>query len=399
MKGIITILVCCSILSCQLHDTEIKPIPYSGPTGNPNLLLNGSFEEWDEQGMPKFWQVADEYGYVHLASRSDLGAEGEHSLQLARECGGRHYVYQFADLEPGAYYEARVNLSGSIADYSYGGLVLEAPDSSVFGVHQVTYNTFPDFESILSVKFFSGKHSSVKVMLGFLNGMNAEVLFDNITLTRTSPLASFDPCVQMLARSLGVTDFSEQTFDKNVQQIIARLDYLLIDGYKRFLKTNDSSYLVQSKKIRQEAIARFDPCFGKTYFLESLRQPVTDVWIAYCQRSSLVASEILGEFNISTHEIYFVDDSTGYHQFIEYWNPYKQSWVIIDPFYGVAYLVNQKLVGKDELEQVVRRTGLMQGYVLHVPIDPFYYSFRDLASGWKGSVESQIYGDDRKTLP
>ena len=44
------------------------------------------------------------------------------------------------------------------------------------------------------------------------------------------------------------------------------------------------------------------------------------------------------EFNIPTRAVHLQDDSkTGFHQFLEYWNPFLEKWVVIDPYFSFRY--------------------------------------------------------------
>lgn len=390
------------LLSCQLQDEAITKQPVAGTitsAGEQNILINGDFESWQDNNRPFGWLVLDEYGDPDLVNISDESYSGSHSLRLTRNCAGEHFVYQDVPVQPKTYYEAAVFVAGKINDYTYGGLQITSPINSSLGSHLQTYIEFDGYDTKLSVKFFSDDYTRIRLILGFSDGMNANMLFDNCTLIKTASTPSYSQDAQWFANQMGLDAFNEENFDNNVQHLIGKLDYLLIDGYKKFLETSDSSWLEKASHIRANAIARMESRFDNTYLMESLRQPVTDIWIAYCQRSSLVASEALQILNISSREVYFVQNGTGVHQFIEYWNPYRKDWVLIDPFYGIVYQINGDLVGQDLLKSTVEKTGLLRSYVHHVAIDPFYYTFQDLATGWAGTVESQFYGDARKSLP
>lgn len=389
------------IWSCHPQDDIIQNnyLQAHVSSNDNNLIKNGSFELWDSLGLPIGWEVLDRYNYTKMAMRYTKAESGIFSVEMIRECEGIHALQQIAVVEPNSFYFASVRVSGKIFDYSYGGLTIAAEDDSILGKHLVTDSTFVGFENILSVKFYTGKETRVKLILGFLDGMNADIFFDNCTLFKTEPQSTFSTCDQMLLSDCGISNFTSSNFDFNVQKIVARLDNLLIDGYKKFLRTGDSTYLSRSETARQKTISKYEACYSGSYFIESLHQPVTEIWRAYCQRSSLVASDVLSKINIATREIYFVDGDTGYHQFIEYWNPYKQAWILIDPFFGVVYKINGELTGMEELKKEIEQGVSLKEFIFRIPIDPFYYSYNDLVLGWDGRVDSQIYGDVKATLP
>ena len=77
-------------------------------------------------------------------------------------------------------------------------------------------------------------------------------------LIKTASTPSYSQDVQWFANQMGLDAFNEENFDNNVQHLIGKLDYLLIDGYKKFLKTSDSSWLEKVSHIRANAIARWN---------------------------------------------------------------------------------------------------------------------------------------------
>ena len=118
-----------------------------------------------------------------------------------------------------------------------------------------------------------------------------------------------------------------------------------------------------------------------------------------CQKSSLSSKNILDEFNIPTTQVHFVnDDNIGIHQFFQYWHPYLDRWIIVDPFYGINYInSNEELIGFIELSELAKSKSISLKNVVNLEIEYAYFVPEILESELKMQFENHILGDMRKS--
>ena len=86
------------------------------------------------------------------------------------------------------------------------------------------------------------------------------------------------------------------------------------------------------------------------------------------------------------------ENGTGFHQFLDYWDPYKRHWVIIDPFYGIQYRDKDlNLMGSEQALEIKSTIGLTELHVEKVEINRFYYYLEHLEMGWKADWRISPY--------
>ena len=94
------------------------------------------------------------------------------------------------------------------------------------------------------------------------------------------------------------------------------------------------------------------------------------------------------------------EKNVGIHQFYEYWNPFLEKWIIVDPFYGINYVNNnQELIGYQELLKLLKANTLSTNNLNHVEIEKFYFNLEELKKGWNSQIKNLLFSDMRKTYP
>lgn len=69
------------------------------------------------------------------------------------------------------------------------------------------------------------------------------------------------------------------------------------------------------------------------------------------------------------------------HQAFEYWHPYAQKWIIVDPYYGVCFVNSSgEFLGFDGLIDLIMNESFSVDLITHVEVNPFYYSEEELLS-------------------
>lgn len=94
---------------------------------------------------------------------------------------------------------------------------------------------------------------------------------------------------------------------------------------------------------------------------------------AYCQSSSLLLTLMLSSISVySRHWHASYQDNRGYHQFIEYYNPQRHKWIIVDPFYGVQYEKNGELLSTGEVGKLILEGADAKGLIKVLGIKSYY---------------------------
>jgi hypothetical protein len=363
---------------------------------NPNLIRNAGFEAWDTLNSPLHWEIEEIYNYSEMFAATAGSFYGKLALRMERNSMGVHRVFQNVPVEANSIYQLSVYVRGTINNYLSGGVEVFSSAGESLGKHFVAYCDLPEYKR-LSIRFITDKTDSVKVALGFPDGMNAMVVFDNVLLKK-SQIGDFSDAARKFAHDLKLEEFNINTFDSNIEKISSRLNYLLISGYSNYLKTGQTSYLEESDNEKAEFIRRYGALMTDSYLYESFTRPSILMAEAYCQRTSLVHSKILEHFNIATNQIYWVKDGIGIHQFFEYWNPFSQKWIILDPFYGVKYS-NTVDLGSAEVTDVIEKGKFDSRLIRRINVAEFYFIEDEILAGWRNEVMVQRFGDTRYTLP
>ncbi len=301
-----------------------------------NLVQNGNFEAWDTPFQPSGWKFVNPLA-TYAFRQSDSSFEGDWALHVRANTQGAYYLHQSIVVEPRTYYLASVMVSGDIHDWHYGGFTIATPSGSrVLAKHKTAMKSFPNYSGELMAKFYSHELDTVQVSLGFDSGINASVRFDHFRIRKVDEV-SLERESQDLLDALGLEDFDSVNYHNNVLSVCATVN----------------QQLKMPKAVRIKFGNRIEPLLtDSSWFNRFFSEPSQS---AYCQQASLSVSDLLLQFRIPTQHIHFVDDGVGFHQFIEYWNPYMQRWIIVDPYYGIGYHKNHQLIGYEELIEIKKK--------------------------------------------
>lgn len=194
---------------------------------------------------------------------------------------------------------------------------------------------------------------------------------------------------RFLVAKLELDSFDENNFDSNIRKIAAYVNQILIVPYKYVAETpgtaaEKSMFLDSMERQRSMIREQLEPMLPqKSWLRQYLELPVLEM-DSYCQKASLATSELLAILGIPSRQIHMTQNGTGFHQFLDYWQPFQQQWVIIDPFYGIQYVDrNQNLMGFEQAIRVKNTVGITEGNVLKIDINRFYYYLEHLEMGWK----------------
>jgi len=164
---------------------------------------------------------------------------------------------------------------------------------------------------------------------------------------------------QFLVKELSLQPFNQEHFNSNVQQVAAYVNQGLIIPYKYVSETPGSSaqkkvMLDSMENNRQQIREQLAPFLvASSWFRMFLELPVLETADSYCQKASLSTSELLSALGIPTRQIHMTENGVGFHQFLDYWHPYKRHWVIIDPFYGIQYRDQDlNLIGSEQALEI-----------------------------------------------
>lgn len=108
---------------------------------------------------------------------------------------------------------------------------------------------------------------------------------------------------------------------------------------------------------------------------------------AYCQRSSILLSLMLSSISIySRHWHASYQNNKGYHQFIEYYNPKRRKWIIVDAFYGVQYEKDGKSLSVEEVARAILDGNNIEDLIKVLDIDRLYYNAKEVESIWSNKL-------------
>jgi len=424
LTGLNKTILCFFLVSIFWHCEEPVRNSFSlVESKQSSILENGSFEKWQSR-LPEGWIPKEVYNYTDMFFPSEEHSEGALSLGMSRNSEGFHYILQYVPVKRRVVYEAKVKVAGVINNSLGGGLEIRGKDNLTLGKHFFSNASIDSFEKILSTKFSSQDNDTIIFILGFPNGMNASIQFDEAALVQSETnLNDFYPqgeqslCSINLSNEIRLSSFNKWNFDKNVEKVATYTNQVLLRDYKNFLESNSEVDLQRADSTRVRILAKFDNCLKDSFFFRALQRPVLSIWDSYCQSVSPSTTDILAEFGISTRQIYFEDDfGNGFHQFFEYWNPYEQRWVILDPFYSVRYRYNGVFLGLEDLavltearkaewmastiidgeanNELPRQSFLDVSWIYQLELDGFYFSEQEILNGWDSSIQSQHRGDE-----
>jgi len=325
----------------------------------------------------------------------------DHLIRLYGSHLGKNYIYQNTQVEPGKFYLVTVNLIEYKGRSKNFGLYVYEDDKEI-GYHVLDVRK-TESRNLLSVKF-KAKSDEVTIRLGFRKIGKGEAVFTDPTLQEVKEFADnhMSYYAEYLDDKLILDDFDSLNYHSNVLKIAKYVNSILISPIRNSYEIGnpeEKKKYLNEEKIKREAInIEIEKLLPGTYFAEYTGLTLGES--SNCQKSSLSSKNVLDEFNIPTTQVHFVnDDNIGIHQFFQYWHPYLDRWIIVDPFYGVNYVNdNKELIGFDELNEMAKSNNISLRNVVNLEIEYAYFVPEILEKELKMQFENHILGDMRKSL-
>lgn len=317
--------------SCKKCDHHVAP-DYPEPDREPgNYVANPQFVKQSSTGLPYSWKASfNSYNPGSL----DI-SEGE--IILIGNSQHSFYLYQPVQLEANRYYKISIDCHYSIHDFSPAGLyVFDSALTTVLGKSE-KYDTegSEKLEFVISTQ----KDSLINLVIGCINSINGRIVFKHPVIEEYEFRARIQNSAfsNFLVPELKLA-FSPHRFDESIQALANLVnEVLLSDLQGRVMIFSDQFHSLSSNDYP---------------YLTTYLNNLDSITTAYCQKSSLSLGEILyNEFNIPVRQIHMQAGGIGFHQFLEYWNPYKNKWIVIDPYFGIVYEKGQSLLSKAEISR------------------------------------------------
>lgn len=317
--------------SCKKCDHHVAP-DYPEPDREPgNYVANPQFVKQSSTGLPYSWKASfNSYNPGSL----DI-SEGE--IILIGNSQHSFYLYQPVQLEANRYYKISIDCNYSIHDFSPAGLyVFDSALTTVLGKSE-KYDTkgSDKLEFVISTQ----KDSLINLVIGCINSINGRIVFKHPVIEEYEFRARIQNSAfsNFLVPELKLA-FTPHRFDESIQALANLVnEVLLSDLQGRVMIFSDQFHSLSSNDYP---------------YLTTYLNNLDSITTAYCQKSSLSLGEILyNEFNIPVRQIHMQAGGIGFHQFLEYWNPYKNKWIVIDPYFGIVYEKGQSLLSKAEISR------------------------------------------------
>ena len=389
----------CNFIKGQIAALRILivfiPVVLAGCRSDPALsIINGSFSQWKD-GRLTGWQVP------LLAATTKVLLLNDTAVQFSQSIPGRSKMWQRISVLPERLYV----IEGYIESYEGKdwnvGLWVEGKE--LLGYHILEKNAF-DGSTQVKIKFQADRHY-VDIKLGFQKFGPANAIFNNFTISESSGYIGLESdLTNQVKKIVSLAPFDSLNLHHNVLLLTAYINSLLITPLNKYYNFKGSAeererYITHAQLLRDSLKQYYQVSMPTSYLQSYLALPIKETANAYCVKSSNSAHDILGEFGIMTRQIHFYNkEDIPIHQCFEYWNPYKESWIIVDPFYGISYVNSSKeLIGFEELNAMIKQNRLTVNNIVHLDIQEFYFNLEELQSGWH-RIKPGKSGSDRLTL-
>ncbi len=316
---IIAVMETVLLSSCSKDQiTDISPA-----VRDRNLLLNADFSVWNsDTALPKNWKMRQIYQNPNVFTHSASG------LSMKSNSEGEHILFQTISVQPNTFYKVSTTIKYDINNYIAGGVyVFNTSTRMLLGKYEKANSKG---EALFEFLFNSGSADNVSVEIGFLEGMSGSFDCGPVRVVQQSyePYISNTGFSDYLNQKIPLS-FSASRLDTSVSLLCNYINGVLqsvINGYNSF-----AGELPQLETLLMNR--------NEYKYLPYYLSVPDSAFVAYCQRSSLSLQEILtNEFNIPTRAVHVQDEThNGFHQFLEYWNPFRKKWIAIDPYFSHRY--------------------------------------------------------------
>lgn len=275
-----------------------------------NLIVNGSFEDYQDPNVPAAWSVDEIYGYRGMYQPTE-GWRGN-GVRFVRNAQGRHSLAQEVQVAPHHSYTVQMVFQVLATDSRRGGLYIVDPTSGTV-IAGDDLNRPTNGWRIASATFDSGERTRVVVKIGYPAGMNGTAIYDGVSMFEDDPALHY----RYATSYRDVMGIAAQPVDDLVPQLADYVTVLL-------------------SAPRADRVAHHD-AYGANlpYYLDQfLSAPDGDASRgAWCQRTSLALGELLAMYGVRTRQVHA---KSLQHQFLEYYDGAK--WVVFDAYYGIRYV-------------------------------------------------------------
>lgn len=319
------ILFTCVVLLSSCTKGRLIAFENVPPSGTPdsNLLSNADFSIWDSSyTLPQKWQMKQIY------QNTDLFTHSVNGLSIEGNSEGEHILFQTINVNPNTFYKVSTVIKYEINNSFAGGLyVFDTATRTLLGKYEKANSKG---EVLFEFLFNSRSAHNVSVEIGFPDGMSGSFDCGPVQVMQQN----YEPHISKTGFSDYLNEkvlisFSADQLDSSISLLCDYLNGVLQSVIRRY-----DSLAGEISKLQTLLINR-DEYVYLPYYLS-----VPDsASAAYCQRASLSLQEILtNEFNIPTKAVHLQDDTqAGFHQFLEYWNPFRERWIVIDPYFSYRY--------------------------------------------------------------
>ena len=366
---------------------------------NVMSIENGSINKWDSNSLEKKWSKNG------LQFNSNQIEYNEHTYyQIEQSLLFKNSLSTFLNLEQGKSYiiDADIIINGKI-DFEFGIWVLQ--EEKVIGYSYVNDN-INEASTNIGTKFISGK-GPVEVRIGYNNRGLGTVLIKELTAQVTDDIAIdfSNSNVNTLYKTLNLEPFDSLHYHANILLIVEYVNSLLISPLTTYYNYSGGDeekrkFLNKEDSIKKIRAIEINASYPNSNFEKFMNMSVSEMSNSYCVKGSLSAYDILSAFHIPVNQIHFTNqEGVAVHQFFEYWHPYFQNWIIIDPFYGICYVDSKgKWLGFDELKSYAAQEKIDSTFVSFVNIQPFYFNLEELSTGWNNHMFHGSHSFDQMSI-
>lgn len=324
MKSILKIVMVLVIFSCGNDKNSKQPVIENQEEQitastykiiSEELLKNSELKSWDSNAKPTDWEINKDFerpeDYVIDRDTLDLLLKGHDKKNI--------FLKQTLNIEPNSFYVLSCKAETSLKSDSYAGLLIKH-NNNIIGKRIFEKAD----EQIYNIVFNSLDGKNIECFFGYIEAGEGDIKIKEMTLKKIDMNNSvFDSEIaKEYQASLSLTIDSEENFDESVQKIIKHTSDLLLSE-KRNDSININNALVIDKLLNEDS-------FLKKYF----KIEEDKITKSYQTRLTYSAIDILDEFNIGTQRIELHKNNKRIHLLLNYFNPYSNKWITVDPFYN-----------------------------------------------------------------
>lgn len=355
-------------------------------------FTNGSFNQW---------RGSELIGWTNSTFSTTTKISFLNDTSVLFKSFGNSKISQRVSVIPEKFYVIEGNIDTYEGEKWNVGIWIEGKES--LGYHVLESRSFKN-PTLVKVKFHADQ-DFIDIKLGFQKFGMSEAVFNNFSLRESQDYVNLETDIaNSIKKFVQLDSFDSLHLHQNVIILTEYINSLLITplvNYNNFQGNDmDRELSIQKNQIIRDSLKYvFNQLMPTSYLQSYLGIPIKETSNAYCVKSSESVHDILDVFGVMTRQIHFWNvDDVPIHQCFEYWNPYMKKWIIVDPFYGIAYInASDELIGFEELNVLINENQLTEKNIIHLDIQPFYFNYEELQSGWH-KVTLGKAGSDRVTL-